>query len=86
MAPSLDVSSYGDTQIEATGGITEAIQIFLEEAGIRGTLKQELERMGWTLFPRYYLPPPEKHLQRNSTVTRIELLVQFPLPPTSEIR
>lgn len=57
VCPALDVSSYGDTIEEAKVAFEEALEIFIEETVDRGTLEQELLRMGWTLSASRYVPP-----------------------------
>jgi len=46
-APSIDVSSYGDTQDEALNATREAIEIYFNYTRNKGTLEQDLKRMGW---------------------------------------
>lgn len=47
--PSLELSSYGDTQQEAKEAFDEALNIFLTEVERKGTLERELLRLGWQL-------------------------------------
>lgn len=47
-APELDVSSCGSTKNRALKNLTEAVRLFLEEAGKMGTLDQILEEAGFT--------------------------------------
>jgi predicted RNase H-like HicB family nuclease len=47
-APELDVSSCGGTKDRALKNLTEAVRLFLEEAGKMGTLDQILEEAGFT--------------------------------------
>lgn len=51
--PSLEVSSYGDTQEEAQTAFEEALEIFLEETVQRGTFEPELLRQGF--LPKSFL-------------------------------
>jgi predicted RNase H-like HicB family nuclease len=46
--PELDVSSCGTTKDKALKNLTEAVHLFLEEAGKMGTLDQILEEAGFT--------------------------------------
>ncbi len=71
--PPLEVSSYGDTQAEATAAFEEALEIFFEETARRGTLELELIRLGWTLTQKRYTPPEisPRRIHRLGTVRRM---------------
>jgi hypothetical protein len=47
-AVELDVSSCAGTKEKALRNLTEAVRLFLEEAGRMGTLDQILEEAGYT--------------------------------------
>jgi len=57
-APSLKLSSYGDSKEEAKKGFSEALEIFLEDTMKKGTLERLLIDYGWTLSRKAYQPPP----------------------------
>ena len=48
-APSLKLSSYGDSQAEAKKGFSEALGIFIDDTMKKGTLERLLIEYGWTL-------------------------------------
>lgn len=56
-APSLKLSSYGDSKEEAKKGFSEALEIFLEDTMKKGTLERLLIDYGWTLSRKAYQPP-----------------------------
>jgi len=47
-SPELNVSSFGETIEEAKSAIREAIEAFVEECQIMGTLEDVLEESGFT--------------------------------------
>ncbi len=47
MCPELNVSSFGDTIDEAKASLKEAIEAFVEECEIMGTLEEVLEESGF---------------------------------------
>ncbi len=47
-SPELNVSSFGETISEAKSAIREAIEAFVEECEIMGTLEDVLEEAGFT--------------------------------------
>lgn len=57
-APSLKLSSYGDSQAEAKKGFSEALSIFIDDTIKKGTLERLLIDYGWTLSSKAYQPPP----------------------------
>ena len=57
-APSLKLSSYGDSQAEAKRGFSEALSIFIDDTIKKGTLERLLIDYGWTLSSKAYQPPP----------------------------
>ena len=60
LCPSLNVSSYGTTQVEAKVAFDEALQIFINETDKNGNLEKELLRFGWVLQQQpvaSYKPP-----------------------------
>jgi predicted RNase H-like HicB family nuclease len=56
-APSLDVSSCGNSVREATSRLREAVSLFLEEAAKHGSLKDVLAEAGFEKHGRTYEPP-----------------------------
>ena len=46
-APSIDVSSYGDNEEQALHAVKEAISIYFDYTRNKGTLEEDLRRMGW---------------------------------------
>ena len=57
-APSLKLSSYGDSQADAKKGFSEALGIFIDDTMKKGTLERLLIEYGWTLSRKSYQPPP----------------------------
>jgi predicted RNase H-like HicB family nuclease len=57
-APSLQLTSYGDTQQSAKEGFQEALEIFIEHTVRKGTLERLLLEYGWILSKSQYAPPP----------------------------
>ena len=49
LCPSLNVSSYGQTQVEAKEAFNEALKIFISETDKKGNLEKELLKNGWVL-------------------------------------
>ena len=61
VCPELNVSSFGDTKVEALKSFQEAVSLFLEECQRLGTLKQVLEEAGFshTSTPIHQWLPPK---------------------------
>ena len=61
LCPSLNVSSYGKTQLEAKSAFDEALKIFISETGKKGNLEKELLKNGWVLQqqPKPFYKPPK---------------------------
>ena len=47
LCPELNVSSFGDTIDEAKASLKEAVEAFIEECDIMGTLEEVLEEAGF---------------------------------------
>ena len=61
LCPSLNVSSYGQTQKEAKQAFDEALKIFISETDKKGNLEKELLKYGWVLQqqPKLAYTPPK---------------------------
>ena len=61
LCPSLNVSSYGQTQGEAKTAFDEALKIFISETDKKGNLEKELLKNGWVLQqqPKLSYKPPK---------------------------
>ena len=61
LCPSLNVSSYGQTQVEAKQAFDEALKIFISETDKKGNLEKELLKYGWVLQqqPKLSYTPPK---------------------------
>lgn len=61
LCPSLNVSSYGETQKEAKLAFDEALKIFISETDKKGNLEKELLKNGWVLQqqPKLSYKPPK---------------------------
>lgn len=61
LCPSLNVSSYGQTQGEAKQAFDEALKIFISETDKKGSLEKELLKNGWVLQqqPKLSYTPPK---------------------------
>ena len=61
LCPSLNVSSYGQTQVEAKQAFDEALKLFISETDKKGNLEKELLKNGWTLqqLPKLSYKPPK---------------------------
>ncbi|MGL5806974.1 MAG: type II toxin-antitoxin system HicB family antitoxin [Xenococcaceae cyanobacterium] len=57
ICPALNVSSFGDTVIEAKQSIQEALEAFLEECQEMGTLSEVLEESGFSLQNGMWIYP-----------------------------
>jgi len=57
--PELDVSSCGDTPLEAKNMLKEAIRLFLEETKRMGTMRSILEKAGFSLDENMVYVPPQ---------------------------
>lgn len=53
LCPELNVSSFGDTIDQAKVSLKEAVELFIEECEVMGTLEEVLEEAG---FGRRYEP------------------------------
>ena len=65
--PSLELSSYGDSEEDATTAFEEALKIFIYETQSRGTFFKELLDMGWVLRKRpepSFTPPSKETMPR----------------------
>lgn len=60
VCPAFDLSTYGETRDDVIGAFHDAVRIFLEDTREKGTLENELLRLGWTLrttpLPMYAAP------------------------------
>lgn len=66
--PALELSSFGDSEEDATKGFEEALAIFFDELHKRGTLEKVLLNLGWGLrkLPvASFVPPEEKYLKKH---------------------
>ena len=68
LCPSLNVSSYGETQVEAKQAFDEALQIFISETDKKGNLEKELLKYGWVLQqqPKISYTPPKLSIFPNA--------------------
>ena len=59
--PALELSSYGDNEVEAKAAFEEVLQIYLDETESRRSLERNLLSLGWTLkkTPRAKYTPPK---------------------------
>lgn len=71
--PALDLSSCGETEGEAIKNFAQAVELFIEIAVERGTLKEILESLGWRLDSEKWIPQSEVIDGRPFTV-------KIPLP------
>lgn len=58
--PSLELSSYGESDEDAKAAFEDALNIFLEDTAKKGTLEKYLLNMGWGLRQKpkpMYIPP-----------------------------
>lgn len=62
VSPELNVSSFGNSSVDAKASLSEAVSLFLEECEKMGTLGEVLEEAGFTHFakpiPRWVAPEP----------------------------
>ena len=56
ICPDLDVSSFGQTPIEARDSLTEALEAFVEECESMGTLQDVLREAGFSLSKSGWIP------------------------------
>jgi len=56
-SPTLDLSTSGRTQKEATKRFEEASFILIEELERAGTLENVLRELGWRLIQKQWTPP-----------------------------
>lgn len=75
-APSLKLSSFGDSEKESKANFKEALDLFMEHTLRKGTLERVLIDCGWILAKSNYAPPPSL----NETI--IPLLQRSPSPKT----
>ena len=86
LCPSLNVSSYGQTQKEAKQAFGEALKIFISETDKKGNLEKELLKYGWVLQQQpklSYTPPklsvfPDAAAYKKSKL-RFKEKIAFPL-------
>lgn len=86
LCPSLNVSSYGQTQKEAKQAFDEALKIFISETDKKGNLEKELLKYGWVLQQQpklSYTPPklsvfPDAAAYKKSKL-RFKEKIAFPL-------
>lgn len=57
-SPALDLSAYGNTEKKARQSFEETFLIFIEETLEKGTLLNELLKLGWELKKEKFIPPP----------------------------
>ena len=86
-APSLQLTSYGNTQQEAKDGFAEALDIFMEHTACKGTLERLLIEYGWVLSRSNYAPPPAltdsvTHLLQRPERPRVYSR-RVPIPPAN---
>jgi len=66
--PSLNISSYGDTDKDAKKAFDEALHIFITETDKKGNLEKELLKNGWILQqqPKPLYKPPSLSIFPNA--------------------
>ena len=73
--PSLDLSGYGATEDEASRSFNQVLSEYFKYTTNKGTLKSDLERLGWTLrksVKKKAIPPTlGKLLETNEDFSRI---------------
>ena len=86
LCPSLNVSSYGQTQKEAKSAFDEALKIFITETDKKGNLEKELLKNGWVLQqqPKLSYKPPKLSVFPDAAVFKKNKLkfkekIAFPL-------
>ena len=82
--PALDLTSYGDDELEAKSAFEEALEIFLEETHSRGTLERVLLDLGWGLrkLPSIkYEPPKKNYTSKYTTNTKLRMIKEQVLIP-----
>lgn len=75
--PPLDISTYAETEEELMKAFHDAFEIHLEYLLERGTLEEELIRLGWTLSKSSYQPPARTIKPSKATKKLVER-VEFP--------
>lgn len=75
-SPALDLSGYGNTQIEARDSFSEALQEFFRYTNNKKTLDQVLKKLGWTIKgtknkPKFNPPKDSELVQLNSLYNEI---------------
>ncbi|MGI8893518.1 MAG: hypothetical protein ACR2GN_08655 [Bacteroidia bacterium] len=80
--PSLELTSYGDTQSDARAAFDEEMKIFISETNRKGTLERYLLRNGWTLQqkpkPIYHQPDfTIKEKYKNPTIYKEKVAIPF---------
>ena len=70
LCPELNVSSFGDTLDEAKASLKEAVEAFVEECELMGTLEQVLEEAGFDkrLEPSEVWVPREPLLEEKIAI------------------
>ena len=65
--PALELSSYGDDQIDAKKAFDGAMKIFIKETTSKGTLEKYLLKLGWQLQqkPKMVYQPPTFSIQES---------------------
>ena len=48
-SPTLDITGYGNTMEEATRSYSETLEEFVRYTANKGTVLEELKRLGWTI-------------------------------------
>lgn len=77
--PELDLSTYANSLQEAIEAFDEALEIFLKDVTVKGTLEKILLQLGWKLqqVPTFrYIPPSQRlhehtHARAMKTIERI---------------
>ena len=82
--PSLELSSFGKTEIEAKESFDEALKIFMEYCIEHGTLEKNLLNLGWSLrkLPtvKYAPPKPGKKSKYSFKTKRSSFSEQVSIP------
>ena len=80
--PALELSSYGDDEVEARAAFTEALELTLEASHERGTLDQWLLALGWRIckkpFPAYDPPRLPLEILNQPRQRILPLLIALP--------
>lgn len=62
-APSLDITGYGKTEVEAKRSFEVMLDEFLDYTHNKGTIFKELERLGWTVNKKKKRVKAPDHLE-----------------------